>query len=66
MGLLHNPFRLQLVLAFLVITFQFFILRVYLRITDEGSVPEMCIWSISLIHSDKNVVYIQKRTSTQM
>ena len=34
---------------FLVITFQHFILHVWLRITDEGSVPEMRIWSISLI-----------------
>ena len=32
---------------FLVITFQLFILHVWLRITDEGSVPEMRIWSIS-------------------
>ena len=27
-------------------------------ITDEGSVPEMRIWSISLIKSDQNGVYI--------
>ena len=32
---------------------QLFILYVWLRITDEGSVPEMRIWSISLIYSDK-------------
>ena len=37
---------------FLVITFQLFILHVWLRITDEGSVPEMRIWSILLIKSD--------------
>ena len=30
------------------LTFQLFILHVWLRITDEGSVPEMLIWSISL------------------
>ena len=30
-------------------TFQLLILHVWLRITDEGSVPEMRIWSISLI-----------------
>ena len=30
-------------------TFQRFILHVWLRITDEGSIPEMRIWSISLI-----------------
>ena len=33
--------------TFLVIAFQLFILHVWLRITDEGSVPEMRIWSIS-------------------
>ena len=53
MGLLHHPFWLQLVFwHFLVITFQLFILHVWLRITDEGSVPEMRIWSIMLIGSD--------------
>ena len=40
---------------FLVIAFQLFILHVWLRITDEGSVPEMCIWSILLIKSDLNL-----------
>ena len=34
----------------LVITFQLFILHVLLRVTDEGSVSEMRIWSISLIY----------------
>ena len=43
------PFGFSLFRYFLVITFQFFILHVWLRITDEGSVPEMRIWSISLI-----------------
>ena len=34
---------------FLVLTFQLFKLHVCLRITDEGSVPEMRIWSISFV-----------------
>ena len=41
--------------TFWVFTFQ---LTVWLRITDEGSVPEITIWSILLIKSDKNDVYI--------
>ena len=48
-GLLHHPFWFQLVLALLVITFQFSKLHIWLRITDEGSVPEMRIWSTSFI-----------------
>ena len=48
-GLLHHPFWLQLVLALFRNYFQFFKLHLWLRITDEGSVPEMRIWSISLI-----------------
>ena len=46
------PFGFSLFWHFLVITLQVFILHVWLRITDEGSVREMCIWSISLIYSD--------------
>ena len=46
------PFGFSLFWHFLVITFQLFILHVWLRITDEGSVPKMRIWSISLIYSD--------------
>ena len=34
------------------IHFQFFNYFLWLRIIDEGSVPEMRIWSISLIKSD--------------
>ena len=34
-----------------------FINPVWLRITDEGSVPEMRIWSMSLIQSDSKMVY---------
>ena len=43
------PFGFSLFRHFLVITFQFFIPHFWLRITDEGSVPEMRIWSILLI-----------------
>ena len=38
--------------SFWSLLFQLFILHVWLRITDEGSVPEIRIWSISLIYSD--------------
>ena len=49
-GLLHHPFWLQLILApFGHYFFNFLNYIVWLRITDEGSVPEMRIWSISLI-----------------
>ena len=53
-GLLHDPFWLQHVLALLghhslSNVLDYF---VWLRITDEGSVPEMRIWSILLIESD--------------
>ena len=41
-----------LVWALLGILFNFLNYFVWLRITDEGSVPEMRIWSISLIQSD--------------
>ena len=43
----RHPF--SLFRHFLVITFQLFILHVWLRIVDEGPVQEMRIWSISLI-----------------
>ena len=43
------PFGFSLFWYFLVITFQLFKLHVWLRITDEGLLPEMRIWSISLI-----------------
>ena len=51
------PFGFSLFWHFLVITFQLFILHVWLRITEEGSVPEMRIRSISLIYSDLKMVY---------
>ena len=51
------PFGFSLFWHFLVITFQHFILHVWLRITDEGSVPEMRIWSIPF-NPIKNGVYI--------
>ena len=40
------PFGFSLFRHFLVINFQLFILNVWLMITDEGSLPEMRIWSI--------------------
>ena len=43
------PFGFSLFRHFLVMTFQLVKLHVLLRITDDGSVPEMRIWSISLI-----------------
>ena len=46
-GLLHHPFWLYLVLAIFGITSHILNYFVWLRITDEGSVPEMRIWSIS-------------------
>ena len=52
MGLLHHPFGFSLIWHFLGITFQLLNCFVWLRITDEGSVPEMRIWSILLIKSD--------------
>ena len=51
------PFGLSLFGHFLVISFQLLILHVWLRITDEGSVPEMRIWSISLIKFRLKMVY---------
>ena len=59
-GLLHHPFWLQLNKALLGCRFQFLSYFVWPRITDEGSVPEMRIWSISLILKipTKNGVYI--------
>ena len=38
--------------TFVTSLFNFFNYFVWLRITDEGSVPEMCIWSILLMKSD--------------
>ena len=51
MGLLHHPFWLLLDLTLFVITFQLLNYFVWLRITDEGSLPEMRLWSILLIKS---------------
>ena len=53
-GLLHHPFWLRLVFRHILgINFQPFVnYLVWLRITDEGSVPEMRMWSILLIKSD--------------
>ena len=49
-GLLHYPFKLQPVLALFGHQFSTFEnYFIWLRITDEGSVPEVRIWSILLI-----------------
>ena len=48
-GLLH-PFSLSLIWHFGGSLFNFLNYFVWLRITDEGSVPEMPIWSILLIN----------------
>ena len=48
-GSLHHPFWLQYVLVYHFCTVE---TTFWLRITDEGSVLEMCIRSILLIESD--------------
>ena len=53
MGLLYHPIWLKLNLTlFGASLFNFWNYFVWLRITDEGSVPKMRIWSILLITSD--------------
>ena len=52
LGLLHHPFWLKLLSALFGIIFQLYNYFLWLRITDEGSIPEMRIWSILLIKSD--------------
>ena len=54
MGLLNHPFWLKLLSPFFNIIFQLFNYFLWLRITEEGSIPEMSKWSISLIKSDLN------------
>ena len=46
------PFGLSFFRYFLALFFNFFNYFLWLRITDEGSIPEMRIWSILLIKSD--------------
>ena len=46
------PFGLSLFWYVWDISFQLLKIHLWLRITDEGSVPEMRIWSILLIKSD--------------
>ena len=52
MGLLHHPFRLQLVLAHFGHRFQFLNYFVWSRITIEDSVSAMRTWSILSIKSE--------------
>ena len=49
--------------SFYLIIFNVWNHFVWLRITDEGSLPEMRIWSILLIKSDLNGVYIKVEVS---
>ena len=51
------PFGFSLVLALLGNRFNFWNNFVWLRINDEGSLPEMRIWSILLIKSVFKMVY---------
>ena len=51
-GLLHHPFDFSLFRYVLGRFFSIFEILFWLRITDEGSVPVMRIWSILLIKSD--------------
>ena len=63
MGLLHHPFWLRLVFRLFGHQFQPFVnYFVWLRITDEGSVPEMRIWSILLIKSDLKWCILLRRS----
>ena len=48
----HYPFVNVVNLSLYNISFQLLNYFVWLRITNEGSVPEMRIWSILLIKSD--------------
>ena len=50
-GLLHHPFWLSFFGHFLALFFNFYNYFLWLRITDEGSMPEMRIWSILFIKS---------------
>ena len=59
-GLLHHPFWLYLVLAIFGITSHIFNFFVLLRITDEGSVPEMRIWSISNLIRFKWCIHLSR------
>ena len=52
------PFGFSFFRDFLGIIFQLYQLPFWLRITDEGSIPEMRICSILIIISDLNGVYI--------
>ena len=47
----RNSVKVLIICLFLDITFQILNFFVWLRITDEGSLPEMRIWSILLIKS---------------
>ena len=55
------PFGFSLIWHFWAIIFKVWNHFVWLRITDEGSLPEMRIWSISLIKSDlKGCIHLSR------
>ena len=58
LGLLHHPFWLYLVLALFSITSHILNFFLWLRITHEGSVPKIRMWSILLIKSDLYIVHV--------
>ena len=60
MGLLHHPFWLSLVWVIFGITSHILNFFVWLRITDEGSVPEMRIWSISNLIRFKWCIHLSR------
>ena len=59
---MHDSFGLSLIRHFRAIIFNVWNHLVWLRITDEGSLPEMRIWSILLIKSDlKWCIHLSRR-----
>ena len=61
------PFGFTLFWNFWAYIFNFLNYILWLRITDEGSVPEMCIWSISLIKSDlKWCIHLSRSLSFEL
>ena len=55
------PFWLQYILGHHNFKFKQYL--VWLRITDQGPIPEMCIWFILLIKSDFKMVYSSEEKS---
>ena len=57
-GLFHFSFGLNLLLQYFDITVRYCTMFVLVRITDEGLIPEMRIWSTLVIRSDLKIVFI--------